>query len=33
MPVWVDGDTVRGYKEEQFADAFFAYSALGALGR
>lgn len=22
MPVWVDGKTVRGYKAEQFADAF-----------
>ena len=22
MPVWVDGETVRGYKLEQFADAF-----------
>jgi hypothetical protein len=22
MPVWVDGETVRGYKVEQFADAF-----------
>jgi hypothetical protein len=22
MPVWVDGQTVRGYKREQFADAW-----------
>jgi hypothetical protein len=30
MPVWVDGVTVRGYKVEQFADAFLR--ALGVSG-
>jgi hypothetical protein len=30
MPVWVEGETVKGYKVEQFADAF--HRVLGVSG-
>jgi hypothetical protein len=32
MPVWAAGETVRGYKAEQFADAFAQLALAGVSG-